>query len=328
VALGRASIADAEFPIKVLEGRTDEISPCIGCMSSCLTGPDATGVSPGATCALNPFSGNELRMKIEPASKSKTIVIVGGGLAGLEAAWISAARGHKVILFEKNKKTGGQAYTASIPPSKQGFALAIKYYTTMCRKHGVDIRLNTEADADMILSLDPDAVILSTGAIPAGLQVPNDGIAVAQAVDVLNGEIIPGKKVLLAGGGLVGLETAYFLLSQMRTGAVVEMLDKVGEDLVAREFITNALREGGFDIKTSTKVERFTKDGAICSTPEGQITLSGYDMVILATGSRPYNPLEKELEGKVPEIHVIGDAKEARRIKDAVREGAELAIRI
>jgi NADPH-dependent 2,4-dienoyl-CoA reductase/sulfur reductase-like enzyme len=267
-------------------------------------------------------------MKIEPADEKKTVVIVGGGVGGLEAAWVSAARGHKVILFEKNEKPGGQAYTASIPPNKQGFALAIKYYMTMCKKYGVDIRMNAEANADMIVSLNPDVVVLSTGAIPVEPQIPNDGIPVAQAVDVLNGEIIPGKNVLVAGGGLVGLETADFLLTQMSSVTVVEMLDDVGEDLITKDILLKTLRGGGVNIMTSTKIERFTKDGAICSTPKGETSVAGCDMVILAVGAQPYNPLEKELQGKVPEIHVIGDAKEARRIKDAVQEGAELAIGI
>jgi 2,4-dienoyl-CoA reductase-like NADH-dependent reductase (Old Yellow Enzyme family)/thioredoxin reductase len=326
VALGRASLADAEFPKKVLEGRIDEILPCIGCMARCCTGPGPDGVTPGSSCALNPFSGHEADMKIEPARESKTIVIVGAGVGGLEAAWVAAARGHKVILFEKEEKPGGQARAASMPPNKQRIALAIKHYLTMCRKYGVDIRLNAEADADMIVALDPDVVILGTGATPSGLQVPNDGIALAQATKVLNGEIVPGKKVLVAGGGLVGLETAEFLLTLMRSVTVVEMLDEAGADLLMKDAVLNTLRDGGVDIMTSTKIERFTKDGAVCSAPEGEITLSGYDMVVLAVGSQPYNPLEKELEGKVPEIQVIGDAKEVRRIQDAVQEGAELAV--
>ena len=329
VALGRAALADAEFPKKVLEGRPDEILPCIGCMSRCLTGPGPDGISPGASCALNPFSGHEHDMKIETASKSKTIVVVGGGVAGLEAAWVSASRGHKVILLEKNNKPGGQAYTASIPPNKQGFALAIKYYMTMCKKHGVDIRLNTEATADMVASFAPDAVILSTGATPAVLRVPNDGIPVVQAVDVLNGELVPGKSILVVGAGLVGLETTDFLQSQMRAVTIVEMLDEDSDELGAKSSaLFYALRGSGVNIMTSTKVERFTKDGAVTSTPEGEARLSGFDMVVLAAGSTPYNPLEKELQGRVPEIHVIGDASKVGLVTDAVQQAAELAIRI
>ena len=330
IGLGRASLADPEFPNKLREGRADEISPCIGCMNGCLTAPDKERTQVRTECSVNAFSGHETYMKIEPANKLKTIVVVGGGVAGLEAAWISAARGHKVILFEKNGNPGGHAHTAGMPPGKQPYAAAIKYYITMCRKYGVDMRLSTEATADMVVSIAPDAVILGTGARPKELQIPNDGIAVAQAAEVLNGEIIPGSNVLVVGGSLIGLDTAVFLLSQLRSATVVEMLDQAGEELFETLHYSafKTLRDGAVDVLTSTKVESFTKDGAVCSTPKGEVTLSGYDMVVLAVGSQPYNPLEKELEGRVPEIHVIGDAVYARRFREAVREGAEVALKI
>ena len=330
VALGRASIADPELPNKVLEGRIDEIIPCISCLTSCVAMPTVPreSVKRISRCSINPFSGRESDMKIEPADKKKTIVVVGGGVGGLEAAWVSAARGHRVVLLEKDGKPGGQAYIASIPPNKQTLTLVIRHYITMCKKYGVDIRLNTEATADMIVSLKPDAVILSTGAKPIELLIPNDGIEVVQAADMLNGKLVAGKNVLVVGGGLVGIETANFLLTQMRSVTVVEMLAEVGEDLVLKDIFLKKLCDSGVNIMTSTEVERFTKDGAVCSTPNGEITLSGYDFVVSAVGSKAYNPLEQELVGKAPEIHVIGDAKESRRIKDAVLEGAELAVAI
>jgi len=326
VTLGRASLADPEFPKKVLEERTDEISPCVGCMTRC-QGVTPEGVKPGASCAINPFSGHEIDMKLEKAETIKTIVIVGSGVGGLEAAWVSAARGHKAILLEKGGKLGGQVIAAAIPPNKQELMRAVKYYVTMCKKHGVDIRLNTEADADMIVSLKPDAVILGTGATPIALSVQNDGIAVVQAIELLGGMHMAGNNVLVVGGGLVGLETAEFLLSQKRAVTVVEMLETTGEGLhdSAKYFLYNTLREGGVNIMTSTRVERFTADGAVCTTPTGEITLSGYDMVVMAVGSNSYNPLEDELKGKVTELYVIGDAKAVRRIPDAVQEGAALA---
>lgn len=328
VALGRASIADPEFPRKVLEGRTDEICPCTGCFSRCATAPDENSISAGTGCAFNPFSGNECRMKIEHAEKEKRVVVVGGGVGGLEAAWVLAARGHKVVLLEKNAKPGGQAYTASIPPCKQRFALAIRHYVTMCRKYGVDIRLNTEADADMVMSFNPDAVILATGARPVMLNAPNEGIPVVQAVDVIEGKVVPGHNPIVVGGGLVGLETTELLITMARKITLVEMRDDIGDDPFTKMMHVGPLFDTYVDILTNTAVKRFTKDGAVCSTPDGELMLSGHDMIIMAVGSKAYNPLEKELEGKVSEIYVVGDAKEARRVANAVEEGAWAALKI
>lgn len=330
VALGRACLADPEFPNKVQEGKTDEISPCVGCLTRCNGAPGIDPNDHGVSCMINPFTGHERSMQINKAEKTKNIVIVGGGMGGLEAAWVCAARGHQVTLFEKNKKVGGQVIPGSVPPFKHELTRAIRFYATMCKKYGVDMRLGTEADAQAVLDLKPDEVILVTGATPAAPAIPNEGIPVVQAVDVLNGQVMVGKRVLIVGGGLVGLETAEYLLTQNRQVTVVEMLDQAGAGLhpSIQFFVFRALKEGGVDILTNTKVEKFLADGAICSTGSGELTLSGYDMVVLAVGSKAYNPLQAALEGKVPSLHVIGDAEKPRRIVDAIEEAARLAVKI
>jgi NADPH-dependent 2,4-dienoyl-CoA reductase/sulfur reductase-like enzyme len=330
VALGRACLADPEFPNKVQEGKTDEISPCVGCLTRCNGAPGIDPNDHGVSCMINPFTGHERFMQINKAEKTKNIVVVGGGMGGLEAAWISAARGHQVTLFEKNKKVGGQVIPGSVPPFKHELTRAIRFYATMCKKYGVDMRLGTEADTQAVLDLKPDEVILVTGATPAAPAIPNEGIPVVQAVDVLNGQVMVGKRVLIVGGGLVGLETAEYLLTQNRQVTVVEMLDQAGAGLhpSIQFFVFRALKEGGVDILTNTKVEKFLADGAICSTGSGELTLSGYDMVVLAVGSKAYNPLQAALEGKVPSLHVIGDAEKPRRIVDAIEEAARLAVKI
>lgn len=330
VALGRASIADPEFPNKVKENRIDEISPCVGCMTRCNGAPGIDPNDHGVSCMLNPFSGHERTMKITKSDSPKNIVVVGGGLGGLEVAWVSAARGHKVTLFEKSNKIGGQVVPGSVPPWKHELTRGIKYYAQMCKKYGVDIKLGVVADVDNIISANPDEVILATGATPITPAIPNEGIPVVQAIDVLRGQVMLGQKVLIVGGGMVGLETAEYLLTQNRQVTVVEMLDKAGEGLNPniQYFIFKALKEGGVDILTNTKVEKFTQDGAVCLSLSGNVKLSGYDMVILAIGSKAYNPLEEDLKGKVKSIHLIGDAVKSRRIVDAVEEAARLAIRL
>ena len=126
-------------------------------------------------------------------------------------------------MIEKDEKLGGQALTAGMPPCKQGFTVAVKHFIVLCKKYGVDIRTGTEATADMILEMQPDAVVLASGAEPIMLNVPNDGIPVVKANDVINGKVVPGFNVIVVGGGLVGLETAEVLLTEMRRITIVEM---------------------------------------------------------------------------------------------------------
>jgi len=330
VALGRASLADPEFPNKVKENRFNEISPCVGCMTRCVGAPGVDPNDHNISCMINPFAGHELTMKITKAESPKKIVIVGGGLGGLEAAWVSAARGHKVTLYEKNNKLGGQVVPGSVPPAKHELARAIKYYVQMCKKYGVNIKLGETADIEKILSENADEVILATGATQITPNIQNEGIPTVQAVDILQGKAVSGKKALIVGGGLVGLESAEYILAQNGEATVVEMKDKAGEGLneSVQYFIFKNLKEGNVDVLTNTKVERFTKEGAICTTPSGEVNLSGYDMVILALGSRAYNPFEEGLKGKVKSLHLIGDAVKSRRIVDAVEEAARLAIQL
>lgn len=332
IALGRESIADNELPNKIKEGKINEISPCVGCNTRC---QGATGSVPeefGISCAFNPFSGNETRMKIEPAKNIKNVVVVGGGVGGLETAWVSAKRGHKVTLLEKSDKLGGQIIYGCVPPQKAELARAVKYYITMCKKFNVDIKLNFKATKENISELKPDAVVIATGATPIQPNIPNDGIPVVQALDILGGKVQAGNRVLVIGGGLVGLETAEFLASQMRSSTVVEMLDSVGNGIgdSVKFFILENLKESNVDIYTGHKVEKFTNDGAVCTSKDGEVTFSGYDMVVLAMGTKSYNVLEAELNSEDYELFLIGDAsaKNAKTIAAAVDSGARIAIKL
>ena len=332
VALGRTSIADAEFPNKVKAGIIDEISPCVGCNTRCQGKPGCDPNDWGISCAFNPLSGHETSMKIKKSDSPKNVVVVGGGVGGLEAAWVAAACGHKVTLLEKTDKLGGQIVYGCVPPKKVELSRAVKYYITMCKKYAVDIKMNFEATKENITALNPDAVILATGAQPIQPPIPNDGIPVVQALDILGGKVQSGNRVLVIGGGLVGLETAKFLTSQLRQATVVEMLDEVGKEIgdSVKFFLLQSLKENNVEILTGTKVEKFTTDGALCSNKNGQTTLTGYDMVVLAMGTKSYNPLEEVLKGQVKELYLIGDATpgKAKSIGAAVDAGARVALKL
>lgn len=330
ILMGRQSIADPDFPKKVEEGRTNEIIPCIGCLTRCQgNAPDMHPEHPAASCAFNPFSGFENRFKIEKKEIAKKVIIVGGGVAGMEAAWVSAACGHDVILFEKNDRLGGQANLAMMPPSKSDIARVITSYSALCKKYGVDIRMNSEATSEEILALDPDEIILATGGTPIAPNFENDGIPVVQAWDILEGKVVAGNHPLIIGGGMVGLETAEYLISQLRPTDIVEMHEDCTWDPAPANklFMQKILRENNVTCYTNHKVKKFTLDGAICETPEGEKTLNGYDQVILALGCNPYNPLEKELVESGVNIHVLGDAgTHGGTFRYAIDDAACLAI--
>ena len=330
IAWGRQSLADPELPNKVAAGQIDEISPCIACNQGCvgyMFDPDKLLVS----CLVNPFCGREVEMKIEPAHKKKKIVVVGAGPGGLEFAWVAAACGHKVVLYEKEAVAGGQWRVGAIPPSKQTIAAAIVYYLRMCQKYGVKLKMETEATVERILAENPDTVVLATGGeadLPSLKGIDNPRVATAS--DVLEGKVEAGSRVLIIGGGLVGSETADFLSEQGREVTILEMLPEIAVDVqdVVRHFLLQRLYNYGVQIETETTVREITENGVKAIKNGRELQLEGYDNIIIATGARPVRALEDQLQGKVPELHVIGDAAEPRKAIDAIEEGAALAVKL
>lgn len=330
VALGRASIADPYFPKKVEENRINEIAPCVGCMTRCQGVVVGQTGDRGITCMVNPFSAQENKRRIIPTTEKKKVVVVGGGPGGLQAAWVAAARGHDVVLLEKSGKLGGQFLPGSVPPGKQALLGAVSYYEEMCRKYDVEVKLNTEADAETILALKPDEVILATGAKPLECKVPISGLPVAQAIDVLEGGVPLGNNALVIGGGSVGIDVAEHLASQHRAVTIVEMLDEIGADLQAtvKYFAVKSLNDTNVKVLTNTRVEEITADGVTCSVGEEKLVLKGFDMVVLAMGSSAYNPLEEKLANKVKSLRIIGDAIKPRKAVEAIEEATVAALEI
>lgn len=329
VALGRSSLADPEFPKKTAEGRIEEIIPCVACLQRCAGKPARNETEGGVSCTYNPFTGKEGLWKIEPAEKPKKIAVVGAGPAGLETAWIAAKRGHSVTVFEKNHKPGGQMIAGAIPPHKQELSMAVRSYWVLGKKYGVDFRFGVEATADMVK--DFDEVVLATGGVPArpliaGLQDGN----VVDATEVLEGKAFVGQNVLIVGGGLVGAETAEFLGENGRQVTIMEMLSEIASDLHidVKIMLMERLNRYGVKILTNAKIVSFAGN-KVKYEKDGKVSvLDGFDNIILALGTKAFNPLEKDLANTGVPVHVIGDAKEPGNITDAVYEAAKLAITI
>jgi NADPH-dependent 2,4-dienoyl-CoA reductase/sulfur reductase-like enzyme len=330
LALGRESLADPEFPQKIAEERTDEICPCISCLMRCqgqIANPDDRFCS----CMMNPFTGKENTWEVREAAVSKKVLIIGAGPAGLATAWLAARRGHKVTVLEKKNYPGGQFKTASMPPFKQDISRAIKYLMTTGEKYGVDYRFGVEATPDLVAAEKPDEVALATGGIPLIPGIDGiDGAKVVNAVDVLEGKVYPGEKILVLGGGMAGVETADYLGVQKRDVTIIEMLPEIGggEHPSIKHFMFERFRNYGTKVLTGAKVTQILDDELVYEKNGATHSLTGFDMIVLALGAKAYNPLEAPLKEKGVKTHVIGDAVKARRALEAIYEGVELALKL
>lgn len=330
VVLGRALIADPSWPAKAAAGAWEEIAPCIGCGLGCVRNRERGG---DMTCVVNPAVGREREMAIRPAAKKKTVMIAGGGPAGLEAARVAALAGHDVRLYEKNAAPGGQFILAAVPPGKQELCKVTQYLARQAVKAGATVTFGATVTPAMVQDAAPDVLIVATGARPRMPAIPGaDGAAVFTAFDVLSGavDLAPGK-VLVIGGGMVGCEVASFVantgdnITIGRTEVtIVEMADAVGADMFSegRELLMEKLRHKEVRIITGAAVKAITADGAVISGSGGDEILTGMDCTILATGVESIDELSAAAAG-VAEIHLIGDAREPRQVLDAIREGSE-----
>ncbi|MDP3879995.1 MAG: FAD-dependent oxidoreductase [Dehalococcoidales bacterium] len=321
IAIGRRLMADPALPRKAAEGSMDEIDPCIGCME-CIDRPRPRGQ--GVSCTINAAMGREREYRIEPAKKVKTVVVVGGGPAGIEAARVAALRGHRVTLFEKESRLGGLLNIAALPPYKGDIIPWVSYQVRQVQQAGADIRLNTAATPGLVAEIRPDAVIVATGATPIIPDIPGvDGTNVVTAQDVLSGKASAAQDVVIIGGGMVGCETGHYLAEKGKTVTIIEILPRIAADVppMVRRRLIDGLRGKRVTMLTGANTQAITGDGVTFTTGEGKRETIKADTVIVAVGSQSNNDLLTEITGKVPEVHCIGDSSQPRRIVDAVSEG-------
>jgi len=325
IILGRALLADPEWANKVKEGRREDVCPCIGCQEGCI---GRIGQGKYISCAVNPTTGMERELTISLAQKKKSVLVVGGGPSGMEAARVAALRGHKVTLREKGDALGGNLIPASIPDFKQDYRILINYLSTQIKKLGVAIELGKEATPEQIQKMKPDVVFIATGSTPIIPEIPGaDKAKVVTAIDVLLGRKEAGESVVAIGGGLVGCETALHLAQKGKKLTIVEILDSIARDIpfANHMHLLKLLADNNVKILTETSVAEIMDDSVVITNKYGKRSKLENDTVVLALGLRSNSGLEKALKDKVPEIYAIGDCVEPRKVLNAIWEGYRFA---
>jgi 2,4-dienoyl-CoA reductase (NADPH2) len=356
VTMARALIADPELPNKAHDGKGHQIYHCVACNQGCF---DNIFKSVPATCLVNPRAGREGELPIVPATYSKHVLVIGGGPAGMKAACTAAERGHRVTLIEKQASLGGQLLLNRLIPGRDELVTAAADLANNLNALNVTVRLNTEADLSFVKELNPDAVVVATGAKPMVPDIPGvDKPNVIQAWDILAEKKTAGKKVVIIGGNAVGLETALYLSSQGTLSAevlhflminraesfetlmrlldsgdrnvtVVEMSNKVGQDIGAStrwSVLAEIGRLGVTVLKKATAMG--IRDGGLEIEKQGKTDLLAADTIVLAVGSTPENTLADEAGSLVPEAYVVGDAEQPGHALDAIREGFLAGLKI
>jgi len=332
VGMTRANLCDPELPNKAREGRLDEIRRCIACNEGCW-GRITEGL--GITCAINPSVGREKETEITPARVKKKVMVVGGGIAGMEAARVAAARGHQVALYEKEGQLGGQLQIAAKAPGRHDMAEPVRYYEIQFKLLGVDVHLNTLVDEELVRRENPDAVIVATGGLPS---VPNiagaDGANVVQARDVLEGKAETGEKVIVFATeqGMEGLTTAEFLAER---GKKVEVLIPYPTIASKVEMITflmllPRLFGKGVTISTLQSIMRIEGNAVVAVNPFSmqQRRIEGVDTVVLATGSTANDGLWKALRGQAKEVYGAGQCVAPRKMLESTLDGLRAGLAV
>lgn len=329
ICMGRAQLAEPEFCNKCRDGRTDEIRYCIGCNQGC---NDGFLSLPHITCLRNPLLGKEKEISISKASEPKKILIVGGGLGGMECALFLKKRGHKPIIIEKSDCLGGQFILAGQAPGKEEFVKAARDEAEFVRKAGISVELNREFQETLLDELQIDEVVIATGAGPLvppfpGVKMPH----VSNAHDVLSGEAVPKGDTVIIGGGLVGVEIAELLSERGQCCTIIEMRDAVaiGLGYYRMLFTLKYISRKNIRCIVNASCKEITEN-AVRYEQEGRLKEIPCESVVIAVGARttPHDYILLACEERKIPVHRIGDAMKVRRALDAIAEGVKTALEI
>lgn len=325
IALGRPLLADPNIPNKILADDYKSVRPCLSCQEGCM---GRLQTYTNLSCAVNPACCREKELEIRKSDEKKKVLIIGGGVAGCEAARVATLRGHDVTLLEKSEKLGGNLIAAGSPDFKEDDLALINWYKLEFNKLGVDIQLNKCATVDTIKEFDADNIIIATGSTPKKLSIEGTK-EVFTAEEVLLGTKDVGQSTVIIGGGLVGCETALWLKDQGKYVTIVEMMDdilKVGGPLchANHDMLKDLVEFKKIDVKCSTKVIKGTEDGFIVETIDNQEIIKA-DSAVVAIGYNSEKSLYDEIKFLHPSVRMIGDANQVQNIMYAIWDAFEVA---
>ncbi len=333
VGIARQFLADAEWVTKLIEDRLEDIRPCICCHNACFNMAHYKGVANAqsiydashiARCALDPRVMQSDKYKLKPATKKKDIVVIGGGIGGMEAALVCAKRGHTVTLYEKSGELGGVFIAAAAPSYKEKDRALIAWYRREMEKYPINVKLNSEITD--VAEIDADEIIVATGAVARKLPVAGAEYGI-EAVDYLLGNKTVGDNVVIVGGGLTGCEIAYELYLQGKKPTIVEMQhDLIVSDkicLANTSYLRDFFAANKVPVHLETKLGEIHEDGVTVTDKDGKSFKINADSVILSVGYTPA-PIAK----KKAHVHVIGDAHKVGNLRTVIWQAWDVAMKL
>ena len=325
ISLGRPLLADPDYVNKLRRGERKCIRPCISCQEGCMGRIQEYSM---VNCAVNPQAARERVTAYNPVLKAKRVLVIGGGVAGCEAARVLAERGHKPEIMERSGHLGGNLLAAGAPPFKEDDIALVHWYENEMQRLNVPVHFNTAVDPNSALYEEYDAVIVATGATPKKFPL-GENAPIYTATDALLGKTPIGERVTVVGGGLVGCETALWLAQEGKCVTIVEALDRlmaVNKPLchANSEMLERLLPFHGVETLVSSSVQKYEGGKIFVKTPQGERQLDS-DTVILSVGFREDRGVFDAWETSAREIYLLGDAKKVANIMYAVWDAFEVA---